>query len=289
MSAARSYRILVMGVATSLAPCLSVAATDGASPAPVQYEPKIPANYDKVMNALERADAHRETPSPKSASRNSVARPQVAQSAPPPGMQTASRAQAVPQPQRWYVGMNIGRSGFAGDFEKTKATIFSTGATAFRATAHAYDNLWKFYVGYWVTPRISIEGGYWKFGGPSYTADISAPSAGAFDRHFHVQALGATASYSQPISDAFAIFGKAGLMGVRASASATPPIGPGVAPLAAEASSHITSTWGIGLKYVINPAVSARVEYEYLRKVGDAEKFGTANINAWSVGLNYHF
>lgn len=251
-----------------------------------QYEPKIPENYEKVLSAL---GSDLRAPDAKAAKPPETRR--IAQSSTTPASRVTPPPVAAPAPARQanlYVGVGVGRSAFAAGFENTKSTIFSTGATTFNATAHAYDGMWKIYLGYLVAPRASVEAGYWHFGGPRYTADVVAPTLATLDRSFRAHGLGAAGVYWHPISNSLTAFGKAGLVWTHTSASAVTP-GAGLTPLPAESNRRIVPSWGMGIKYGISPGLTTRLEYEYLQKVGDPATFGTANINAWSVGLNYQF
>lgn len=187
-----------------------------------------------------------------------------------------------------YLGGAIGRGGYDADFERTKAVIRTTGATAFNVTVNATDTMWKGYVGYRVSPHFSLEAGYWNFGRVSYSAAITAPAATALQRNFRTDGYGADAVLWLPVNSTWSGLAKAGAMRTATKASASDP-GAGLIALAAESSHKLNSHWGVGLEYRFTPTASARLEYENVRKVGDESKFGTADIILWTIGANYRF
>jgi len=188
----------------------------------------------------------------------------------------------------WYVGGAIGGGGFKTAYDQTKASIASTGATQATISADAKEPMWKAYLGYQFLPQFSVEGGYWNFGKPSYSADITAPVTTTMRRRFGVEGYGADAVLWLPMSNTFSGFGKIGAIRTTAQASAADP-GGGLTPLAAESARKLNSHWGVGLKYDIRRDLAARLEIETVRNVGDSAKFGSADAVMWSLGMNYKF
>lgn len=188
----------------------------------------------------------------------------------------------------WYVGGAIGNGGFRTGYEQTKTSIASTGVTQAVISADAKETMWKAYLGYQFLPQFSIEGGYWNFGKPSYSADITAPVTTTMRRSFGVEGYGADAVLWLPMGNAFSGFGKIGAIRTDTQASSADP-GGGLTPLAAESARKLNSHLGLGLKYNIRRDLAARLEIETVRNVGDAAKFGSADVIMWSLGMNYKF
>src|SRR4051794_3066321 len=94
-------------------------------------------------------------------------------------------------PGKWYVGGSLGRGGYKTGYQRTADTIFSTGVTSVTVVPDVTQTMWKLYAGYQLTPQFSIEGGYWNFGRPSYTANITAPVVTTMRRSFTAQGYGA--------------------------------------------------------------------------------------------------
>lgn len=189
---------------------------------------------------------------------------------------------------RVYVGGAIGQGGYDADFERTKTLVRRTGATAFNVTADAKDTMWKGYLGYRISPNLSVEAGYWNFGRASTSTAITAPVAAGLPREFRADGLGADAVAWLPLYNNWSGLLKAGAIRTMAKASASDP-GGGLTALPAESARKLNSHWGLGVEYQFTRAASARLEYENVRKVGDDAKFGTADIILWTVGANYRF
>ena len=187
-----------------------------------------------------------------------------------------------------YVGAAIGGSGFKTGYQKTRATIISTGAAAGTISADAKDSMWKVYLGYQFSPRFSIEGGYWDFGKPSYTANITAPVATTMRRNFSVEGYGVDAVLWLPIWNAFTGFYKVGAIRTTTEASGADPGAP-LTSLPADYAHKTNAHWGVGLKYDLRHDLAGRIEFETVRKVGDASKFGDADVIMWSLGMSYKF
>jgi len=189
---------------------------------------------------------------------------------------------------RIYVGGAVGQGGYDADFERTKAVIRGTGATAFSVSANKTDTMWKGYLGYRFNPYVSVEAGYWDFGKVDLSATISAPTATSMQRSISASGMGASAVFWVPVSNSWSGLVKAGAMRTETKASAG-DVGGGLTGVPAESSTKLNSHWGVGVEYRLTPAAAARIEYENVRKVGDDTKFGTADIIMWTVGASYRF
>ena len=189
---------------------------------------------------------------------------------------------------RWYLGGAIGRGGYDADFERTKATIRTTGATAFEVRANETDTMGKAYVGYRFSPYLSLEGGYWSFGGVNISTNITAPVATSMQRRISGHGYGADAVVWIPVNNTWSGIARAGAIRTSVKAAPADP-GAGLAALPAESAHKFNSHWGLGLEYRLTRSAAARFEYETVRKVGDDAKFGNADIILWTVGANYRF
>jgi len=194
----------------------------------------------------------------------------------------------------WYAGGAIGYGGYRTKYSQTHGTIARTGATAWTVNADEDDTMWKAYVGYRLTPYVSVEGGYWDFGRPSYSAAIATPVATTMDRSFSVDGFGADAALWLPLGIVDPIlsnvsgFAKLGAIQTRVKASAAVP-GGGLTPLPAESDDSLRAHWGVGVEYSVQRNWAARLEFETLNNAGDNSTFGTADIQMWSFGANYRF
>jgi len=211
----------------------------------------------------------------------------------------AQRKDAAPLPASaqasgWYVGGALGYGGYRTTYSRTHDSIATTGATAWNVNADKDDFMWKAYFGYRVTRYLSFEGGYWDFGGPSYTADIQTPVATSMNRTFKVTGIGAGAAVWLPLGiltpklSQVSGFAKFGAMNTHTKASAADP-GGGLTPLPDQSSTRVRPHYGVGVEYAIRRNLGARVEFEAISNVGDDSTFGSADIQMWSLGANYRF
>jgi OOP family OmpA-OmpF porin len=189
----------------------------------------------------------------------------------------------------WYAGGAIGDGGFRTGYDQTMSTIASTGATRATVSADAKETMWKAYYGYRFSPRFSIEGGYWNFGKPSYSASITAPlPVTTMRRSFSAEGYGADAVLWLPVTKTVSGFGKIGAIQTITRASFAAP-GGALTALPAESVRKLNGRGGLGLQVDIRQDLAARFEIETVRNIGDAAKFGSADIVMWSLGMNYKF
>lgn len=206
----------------------------------------------------------------------------------------ATPAQANTPTKGWYAGGAIGYGGYNATYSRTHETIASTGASAWSVDNDTKDTMWKAYVGYRFTPYVSVEGGYWDFGRPSYSAAIVSPVVTSMNRTFKAQGVGGDAALWLPLRAVSPVlskvsgFAKLGAMYTRTTASAAAP-GGGLTPLPAESSHDLRPHWAVGAEYSIQRNLAARLEFEGVTQVGDDSKFGTADIQMLSIGANYRF
>lgn len=187
-----------------------------------------------------------------------------------------------------YAGGAIGRSAFEADFSRTLNVVRGTGATQGTVTANVYDTVWKSYLGYQISPRFSVEAGYWSLGRLGVSAGITAPAIAVLQRTYRADGYGVNAVFWSPTERGMTALLKAGAIQTTTKASASNP-GAGLLALPAESASGLNAHWGAGLEFRLAPAAALRFEYEFVRRVGDDAKFGTANVNLWTFGANYRF
>jgi len=206
-----------------------------------------------------------------------------------PALAQQRSAMAPRSASAWYVGGAIGGDGFKSGYDQTIATIASTGAKRGTINADAKETMWKGYLGYQFSPKFSIEGGYWNFGKPNYSATVTSnvPET-MMRRNFDVDGYGADAVWWLPIGNAFSGIVKTGAIWTTTRASAADPGGT-LTPLPAETARKVNWRWGLGLQYDMRKDLAARLEIETVRNIGDGAKFGSADIIMWSLGMNYKF
>ncbi len=202
------------------------------------------------------------------------------------GLAAAQPADAAKNP--WYMVLGLGSTAIESEYAQTAGAIGRTGATAFTTGPYGNTNLWRMHFGYRLSPRFSVEGGYWSFGDTRYTTTVTAPVAAAFSRQLRISGLSADLVYSHPLSGSFSALAKAGILFSRVKAGAIDP-GPGLTPVPADLVRSRDLHLGAGIKYQINRSFDVRVEYDWMRKVGDRDRVGTFDIMAFSAALGYDF
>jgi OmpA family protein len=192
-----------------------------------------------------------------------------------------------PEVTATVTGGAIGAGGSRTGYDQTLATIASNGATQATVTADAKETMWKAYLGYNFLRQFSIEGGYWNFGNPSYSATITSNVPETTMRlSFSAEDYGADAVLWLRIRNAFSGVGKIGAMRTNTHASVADP-GDSLSPLPGESVGKFNSHWGLGAKYDIRRDLAARVEIETVCNIGDAGTFGSADVIMWSLGMDY--
>ena len=190
-----------------------------------------------------------------------------------------------------YVGASAGSAGY------DSCNQFNSDAQALGLTDTSCDDNdtgGKLFGGYQFNPNFAVEGAYYDLGsisGEVHGLVNEQTSLGTLPRlvqaniNVKVTGFGLAAVGVAPVGGSFALFGKLGgffwnidtrtsINNVEESFS-----GNGVGLLT-----------GIGASYQFSKSVSARVEYELMKDVGDSEDTtGKGDISLVSVGIAVHF
>lgn len=184
-----------------------------------------------------------------------------------------------------YFVLGVGASFTEADFTQTSSAITQTGATAFRAGDFESSSAWKAGAGYRLNPRWSVEAAYWDFGKPRYPVTVTAPVAASFERRLEVRGVTLDLAYRLPIGEALSGLVRVGGLWSRVEASEIRPAGLNVVPKEVARSNdwHV----GLGLAYRLSPKFDVRLDYDFFRKVGDKDRFGTSNLQTVLVGFGF--
>lgn len=165
-----------------------------------------------------------------------------------------------------YAGIGFGR------------TSIDVGDTSgFNVTVDDTDSGFKVYGGYQIINNLAIEAGYANLGeatfvfGPAVTAKFEAAAV-------FVDAVG-----TLPLTDGFALLGRAGLAFTQAELSATR-----FGFSASEKEDDVSLKLGLGAQYSFTKNLALRAEWERYLEVG-GETTGEADIDIASVSLNVKF
>lgn len=136
--------------------------------------------------------------------------------------------------------------------------------------------------GYQFNELFGIEIGYASLGNPKKTGPFFSSTLEVTEELSGYQFLG-TATY--PISNSFALIGKAGISRTNLNLISTTSPGGAITPYSVATTSL---AYGFGLKYTVNSTYSLDLQYLNLGKIGD-ETIGTDNLSVLKIGLTYTF
>lgn len=194
-----------------------------------------------------------------------------------------AQAQSAPISQdRWYGGLDISRAhtGLSGsDIDHAFAGQGITSTTSLDRS----NTGWGTNLGYRFGPNFALEGGYADLGKSSYTSAATAPAVDSLQGNFRAHAWWFAPVGTYPLSDRWALLGKAGLTHVSADLSASSITG----ATAPSSSSRSNAGWllGIGTSYDFTRSVYAKVEWDRFGRVGDPNTTGRSDSDQLGVGI----
>jgi OmpA-OmpF porin, OOP family len=183
-----------------------------------------------------------------------------------------------------YGGINVGRSRATIDDPRISGSLVSNG---FAVNSLADDNRStgvKAFGGYQFNRNFAVEGGVFSLGKFGYHATTTP--TGTLDGQARVRGLNLDLVGTLPITDSFAVFGRAGITYAEARDRFS---GTGAVVVNNANPSERAANWkaGVGLQYAFTPALSVRAELERYR-INDAVG-NKGDIDMASIGLVYRF
>lgn len=159
----------------------------------------------------------------------------------------------------WYFGVSVGQSKFD-----------VPGVAGVTTLSTEDDDMgWKIYGGYQFNKHLAVEVGYHDFGGFTQSG-----TPGPFNVQGDVTGVSAAAVGILPLNPSFSLFGKAGLIFLDISSTAS-------GPLVVTAEDGTELLVGVGARYNFNRNVGIQLEWEYFG--------GDLKTNFLSLGLRYKF
>ena len=150
-------------------------------------------------------------------------------------------------------------------------------ALGFPVTNDNSSAVWNAFGGYQINQYFSAELRYVNLG--EYNSALSVPGIGTLLAKIRITGWGAALVGALPLGKDFSLLGRVGENRLRET-------------LFGNGSTN-DNTWspsfGIGLKYGINPNLSARAEVEHFTKIGSNDNTIGAHANLYTVGLVYKF
>jgi OmpA-OmpF porin, OOP family len=178
----------------------------------------------------------------------------------------ASPSSSLPSLQP-YVGVSVGRSSF--DIDTTGATRADTSSTGY-----------KLFGGVQFNQYFGLEAAAFDLG--KTTGAVAIAGLGSVTVEGKVRGVSLAGTATLPLSDAAAVYAKAGIAYVEAKASANTALGG-----ASETDSSAQPLFGVGARWNFSDTLAARLEWERVRaRFLNDEKVNTDLI---SVGLQYRF
>ncbi|HNC53164.1 MAG TPA: outer membrane beta-barrel protein [Accumulibacter sp.] len=195
---------------------------------------------------------------------------------------------AAAQQSGFYVGAGVGQGKVSIDNGASDALV-NAGATNVSSSKDNTDTSYKIFAGYQINKNFEVEGGYANFG--KYKASASGTIAGG-----PISASGDVKSYAifldavgiAPVTEAFSVFGKAGVAFTDTEANASAS-GAGVAASASDSARKWVPKLGVGAQFYVSRNVALRAEYEYYFKVGDQNSTGQSDVQVLTAGVTIGF
>ncbi len=197
------------------------------------------------------------------------------------------QGQAASEAEGRYLGLSVG--GLRSSDMKGGAinpALQAQGLTVHTTAAADRDTGWKLYAGYRLGRHLAVEGGYTALGRYRYEGQV-VQDPGTVQARFKAGAWNLAALAILPLGGGWDVFGKAGAgywqarldtQGSFSGRSAQPANARGAGPVR-----------GLGARWRLSDAISARAEWERYGRIGLANRTGCADIDFASLGLQFHF
>ena len=155
------------------------------------------------------------------------------------------------------------------------------GATGLASSDKGGSNQLRLQLGYSLSPNFAVEAGYIDFGKVKYSASYTGGTA---DGTLKAGGIDVSALGILPLSDSFAVFGKAGVVAAKVKSSLSSSL------LNSSASSNVVRPLlGMGVTYKLSGNMDMRAEYEHVSSLGKTATTGKMTDNMLSLGMAYHF
>ena len=186
----------------------------------------------------------------------------------------------------FYGGVSLGQAKFnanTGGIDSGLATAGGIGGIS--SAIDGRNTGFKLRLGYRLSDRLALEGGYVDFGKANYSASYTVPGAGNASGRMEAEGVNFDVLGRIPLNRGFAVFGKAGVLLSRVETNVSSADG------SASVSSRATTLrpgLGGGIDYTLSRNVSLRTEWERYFKVGN-DSTGKSDVDLLSAGLDYRF
>src|SRR5689334_10816194 len=193
-----------------------------------------------------------------------------------------AHAQGADPKAGWYAGLDIGasRSGIGSDeIGGALANQGAPGSTSADDSSTAYG----INGGFRFNRNFAVEGALSRLGSFDYSADTGADTVSG---KLKANALSLAGVGIWPVTNAFSIYGKAGLALTDAKLEAS--AANGFAPAGDASHTGTGLLFGAGATYDIQGGYFAKAGWDHYAHVGDAST-GTGDINTYLIGVGMRF
>lgn len=169
---------------------------------------------------------------------------------------------------------------------KIDSSLSNQGVTSTTSASNGSTNP-GLHLGYRLNPNFAVEATYDRVGSVNLNSSVTAPAADTAVGSWKSRGLGLHVLGIQPIDQQLSVFGRVGVEQWRTSLN--------LASNAAGATNvntvgtNMSLALGAGAAYAITPKVDLTGELTRYSRVGNASTTGQAGLNAFSVGVRYHF
>ncbi len=184
-----------------------------------------------------------------------------------------------------YVLGSVGQSDLRVDKSKLDDLVRTAGGTNVSSSLDSKDTAYKLQLGYQFNPYFAVEGGYVDLGKANYSASYTQGTASG---NLKVTGWNIAAVGIYPLSDAFSMFGKLGVIDAKVEGSGSGTGLAGDIGITAN-STKWRANYGLGLTYNATRNLGVRLEWERFDKVGETDKTTQFNADLISVGLQFSF
>lgn len=135
--------------------------------------------------------------------------------------------------------------------------------------------------GVMVVPVVGLEGTYFQQGKARLNG--MHPTLGALNAEYRTEGVGLFGVAVAPITDAFSLIGKLGIVSAKVKLTGTSGLPGGAAGTSAR---HADLAWGVGVGHALGEQLAARLEWERMRVKFVDEK---GDLNLVTLALLYRF
>lgn len=164
--------------------------------------------------------------------------------------------------------------------------LTGAGATSLKSKDDGKSAQWRMQGGYLFSPNFAVEAGYIDLGKSKYKA--SYDTAGVARGELKAGGIDVAALGILPISNAFSVFGKVGVIGAKVDSRLSADA-PASAASGKDSTHEALPLLGLGAKYKLTDNLDLRADFDHVSGIGKSSKTGEMNSNMLSVGVAYNF